>query len=64
MIKKHGFPYMPVVTIASLLALVGIITLAGHTAELQLVFGAIVAPLLIVFGAFSYKALTAKDSED
>ncbi len=64
MIKEHGFPYMPVVIIAGLLALVGVITLGGHTEELHLVYGAIVAPLLLVFGAFSYKCLTAKDKED
>ena len=64
MIKQHGFPYMPVVVIASVLALLGVITLAGHTAELQLVYGTIVAPLLIVFGAYSYKVLVSKDSED
>ena len=64
MIKKHGFPYFPVVMIASFLTFIGIITLAGHTAELQLVYGTIVAPLLIVFGAYSYKVLVSKDSED
>ena len=64
MIKEHGFPYMPVVIIASLLGFLGVITLAGHTAELQLVYGTIVAPLLIVFGAYTYKTLTAKDNED
>ena len=63
MIKEHGFPYMPVVIIASLLGFLGVITLAGHTAELQLVYGTIIAPLLIVFGAFSYKCLVAKDKD-
>ena len=64
MIKEHGFPYMPVVVIASLIALLGVLTLAGHTAELQLVYGTIIAPLLIVFGVFSYKCLTATDKQD
>ncbi len=64
MIRSHGFPYMPVVIIASLLAFVGIFTLAGENEHLNLVYGAIVAPLLIVFGAFSYKCLTANDNND
>lgn len=64
MIKQHGFPYFPVVMIASFLTFIGIITLAGHTEELHLVYGAIVAPLLIVFGAYSYKVLATKDNED
>ena len=64
MIKEHGFPYMPVVIIASLLAFVGIFTLSGHVEELHLVYGTIIAPLLIVFGAFSYKCLMATDKQD
>jgi formate hydrogenlyase subunit 3/multisubunit Na+/H+ antiporter MnhD subunit len=64
MIKKHGFPYFPVVFPIGFLTLIGIITLNGGVSELHLVYGAIVAPILLVLGAFSYKALTAKDNED
>jgi len=63
MIKRHGFPYFPVVIPIGFLSLIGIITLSGEVEQLHLVYGAIVAPILLVLGAFSYKCLTAKDTE-
>ena len=61
MIKQHGFPYIPILVSVGFLSVIGIFTLAGATEQLGLVYGAIVAPILIVFGAFSYKVLTSND---
>ncbi len=64
MIKRHGFPYFPIVIPVGFLSLIGIITLSGAVEQISLVYGTIVAPILIVFGAFSYKVLTADDKTD
>jgi len=61
MIKQHGFPYVPILASIGFLSFIGVFTLAGAIEMIGLVYGVIVAPIIIVFGAFSYKVLTTND---